>query len=179
MLKTLFLSLLMTSAQAQGVATSAHSFVFNQLESGQLPLDLFKGKVLLIVNTASQCGFTKQYAGLEKLYETYQNRGLVVIGVPSNDFGEQEPGNAQQIKTFCETNFGITFPLTAKEHVIGEDAHPFYKWANNQVGWVGSPKWNFHKYLIGKHGQLIDWFSSITDPSNPRLTRAIDAALAE
>lgn len=144
-----------------------------------LPLSSFRGKVLLVVNTASKCGFTPQYASLEKLYETYKDQGLIVLGVPSNDFASQEPGTDQQINNFCQVNYGVTFPMTSKEIVSGKNAHPFYLWAKQNSGFGTSPKWNFHKYLINRKGELIDYFYSTTSPDSPRFTKAIEQALSE
>lgn len=172
--------LLMFSIFSSGVqAGTSYDFSFKTL-SGQEPLALsqYKGKVLLIVNTASQCGFTKQYADLEKLYQTYKDRGLVIIGVPSNDFGGQEPGNNQEIAKFCQVNFGVTFPMTAKEIVSGDKAHPFYLWAKKSLGFGTAPKWNFHKYLIDRNGKLVDYFNSTTSPDAPRVHEAIEKLLA-
>ena len=135
----------------------------------------FRGKAVLLVNTASYCGFTKQYDGLQALWENYRNRGLVVLGVPSNDFGGQEPGNKGQIKEFCEVNFAIDFPMSDKLTVRGDAAHPLYKWLKAETG--QAPKWNFHKFLIAPDGQPIVDFSSLTKPQSPRLIRAIEAAL--
>ena len=158
---------------------TAYDFSFQKLEEeGGLPLKQFTGKVLLIVNTASQCGFTPQYDGLEKLYEKYKEKGLVIIGVPSNDFGAQEPGSAQEIAHFCKINYGVTFPMAAKEVVSGDEAHPFYLWAKEVLGFGTAPKWNFHKYLIDRHGKLIDYFNSTTAPDANRIKEAIEQALA-
>ena len=159
---------------------TAYNFSFQKLrEDGELPLRQFEGKVLLIVNTASNCGFTPQYDGLEKLYQTYQDKGLIIIGVPSNDFGGQEPGTSQEIADFCRINYGVTFPMAEKEIVTGRDAHPFYIWARETLGFGTAPKWNFHKYLINRHGELIDYFNSTTSPDNDRIKSAIERALAE
>lgn len=169
---------LMTSSPAQAV--SAHDFAFTTLIGNQpLPLAQFKGKVLLVVNTASECGFTPQYKGLEALYRRYKDRGLVVIGVPSNDFGAQEPGSSETIADFCRLNYGVSFPMAAKVHVKGEDAHPFYQWARERFGLMGAPKWNFHKYLVAPDGRLVDYFHSTTTPESPRLVQAIEALLRE
>ena len=113
---------------------NAFSFAFESIEGQPMPLDQYQGKALLVVNTASLCGFTPQYEGLQSLWEEYKDKGLVVIGVPSNNFGKQEPEGEEKIKDFCETNFGIDFPMTSKEDVKGENAHPFYEWANSQSG---------------------------------------------
>lgn len=139
--------------QPNATMVNAYSFSFHALQGNdELPLADYKGKVLLIVNTASQCGFTPQYEGLEKLYQTYKDRGLVIVGVPSNDFGSQEPGSSEQIAHFCKLNYGVSFPMASKEIVSGDLAHPFYRWARREKGFIGAPKWNFHKYLINRQG---------------------------
>jgi glutathione peroxidase len=159
---------------------NAYEYSFTTL-TGQhaLPLSSFQGKVVMVVNTASRCGFTKQYAGLEHLYKEYQSRGFVIIGVPSNDFGHQEPGTEQDIAQFCQLNYGVSFPMTTKESVYGKHAHPFYRWAKQQLGFGTAPKWNFHKYLINRHGELIDYFNSTTSPDATRVIKAIEQALNE
>ena len=157
---------------------SAYDFSFKPLVGdGALPLAQFSGKVLLIVNTASKCGFTPQYADLETLYQTYKDRGLVIIGVPCDDFAHQEPGSSDTIAEFCQLNYGVTFPMTQKEHVKGNDAHPFYQWAKKTLGLGTAPKWNFHKYLVNKNGQLVDYFNSTTNPLNERVKLAIEKCL--
>jgi len=158
---------------------SFHDFDFTAIEGGPLPAKSFEGKAVLVVNTASFCGFTKQYEALQSVWSRYRDRGLVVLGVPSNDFGSQEPGKADEIKDFCETTFNVDFPLTSKEHVKGDNAHPFYKWAKTQVGVLGSPKWNFHKYLIAPDGTLTDWFSTPTAPDSAKIIKAIEAVLPQ
>jgi glutathione peroxidase len=161
-------------------AESAYDFSFKTLMGNKdLPLKDYQGKVLLVVNTASQCGFTKQYEGLEKLYREYEKQGLVIIGVPSNDFGNQEPGTGEEIANFCKINYGVTFPMTAKVAVSGKDADPFYVWAKQTLGFGTAPKWNFHKYLINREGQLIDYFNSTTAPDSPKVKKAIEKALAQ
>jgi glutathione peroxidase len=159
---------------------SAYDFSFSRLQSDELlRLSDYKGKVLIVVNTASECGFTKQYKELEELYKKYKDLGLVLIGVPSNDFGGQEPGTSEQIASFCQLNFGVTFPLTKKEHVSGKDAHPFYIWAKNNLGALAAPKWNFHKYVIDRKGSLVDYFFSTTSVENSRFIERIEKLLAE
>jgi glutathione peroxidase len=145
---------------------------------GPLPTADYKGSVILLVNTASQCGFTGQYAGLEALWRRYKDQGLIVLGVPSNDFGGQEPGSNAEIKRFCEATFDVTFPLADKQIVSGPNAHALYRWAAAQTGTLGTPNWNFHKILIGRDGRVIDWFSA-AGGIGPKLDRAIEAALAE
>src|SRR3546814_896623 len=126
----------------------------------------FKGQVVLVVNTASRCGLTPQYRELQGLWERYKARGLVVLGVPCNDFGAQEPGTAEEIVSFCQVNYDIDFPLTSKQSVIGADAHPFYKWVAEVAGEDALPKWNFHKYLIGPNGDLVQVFGSKVPPED-------------
>ncbi len=169
-----------TSHAGEARAGSAYDYSFNVLGGNQpLPLAQFRGKVLLVVNTASECGFTPQYKGLEALYDKYRERGLVVIGVPSNDFGGQEPGNDAKIANFCEVNYGVSFPMAAKVRVKGDNAHPFYQWARERFGLAGAPKWNFHKYLVDRNGGLADYFHSTTEPESPRVLKAIEALLAK
>ena len=141
------------------------------------PMAQFIGRAVLVVNTASACGLTPQYKGLEALWRSYKDQGLVVLGVPCNDFGAQEPGSEGEIKTFCETHFGIDFPMTSKEHVIGGSAHPFYQWAAKELGEGGTPRWNFHKYLIGRDGSLAGNFGSRTEPQAAEVTAAVETAL--
>ncbi|MGL4965773.1 MAG: glutathione peroxidase [Inquilinus sp.] len=148
-----------------------------KLEGGAFAPDAFAGKVVLVVNTASFCGFTKQYAGLEALWTRHRDGGFVLLGVPSNDFGAQEPGSSGEIAEFCETTFGIDFPMLAKQPVVGADAHPLYRWAAQQDA-AAVPKWNFHKLLIGRDGTLLAAFPSGAEPTGPEVTKAVDAALA-
>ena len=158
--------------------TTAHDFSFTAIDGKLLPLTQFAGKIVLVVNTASECGSTPQYEGLEQLWRENKDKGLVVLGVPCNDFGGQEPGTEAQIATFCEANYGVTFPLAAKAHVKGKNAHPFYQWAGEQAGLLGRPKWNFHKYLIGRDGRFLGWFSTQAKPTGPKITKALEQALA-
>ncbi|SLN28126.1 glutathione peroxidase [Oceanibacterium hippocampi] len=155
----------------------AHAYHFSAIDGGELPLGQFAGKVMLIVNTASFCGYTPQYRALQALYDRFRDRGLVVIGVPSNDFGGQEPGDAGTIKTFCETTYGIDFPLAGKSRVRGGEAHPFYRWAAAELGGEAAPRWNFHKYLVAPDGSLVRAFATAVEPDDPSLVRAIEALL--
>jgi len=157
--------------------SSAHEYVFNAIDGQPLPLTSFRDKVVLVVNTASKCGLTPQYDGLEKLYSDYKDRGLVVLGVPCNQFMGQEPGTEQDIQTFCSTTFGIDFPMTSKVEVKGEGAHPFYKWAEQELGEPAVPVWNFHKILIGKSGEALQAFGPRTEPQDAAITAAIEKAL--
>ncbi|CAA7612710.1 glutathione peroxidase [Magnetospirillum sp. SS-4] len=135
------------------------------------------GKVVLVVNTASQCGFTPQYKGLQALWREYRDKGVVILGIPSNDFGAQEPASNAEVAKFCEINYGVDFPLMAKQVVSGKDAHPLYRWAAERTGPLGVPRWNFHKLLIGSDGRLLDWFASTTAPDSAKLRAALDKAV--
>jgi glutathione peroxidase len=157
---------------------SATDFEFTAIDGRKMPLKQFAGRPILLVNVASACGFTPQYAGLQELHEKWGDRGLVVLGVPSNDFGAQEPGDESQIRSFCETSFGVGFPMTAKQKVIGGDAHPLYRWIVAELGEGAAPKWNFHKYLIGKDGELRDAWPSRVAPMSREVLGAVEAALA-
>ena len=152
-------------------------FNIKDINEVTLALDKFKNKTVLLVNVASNCGFTKQYSELQELYDKYSEKGLVVLGVPSNQFGGQEPGSNDEIKDFCETNFNITFPITTKIDVKGENAHPIYLWAKENYGNGAVPKWNFHKILINKQGKIEDTYSSFTKPMSKKLTSKIEEIL--
>ena len=181
MLAVLTLALLMPvlAVQAKERDMSLYDFEFSAIDGGHLPLDQYRGQAVLLVNTASFCGFTKQYADLQEIWQAYRDEGLVVLGVPSNDFGGQEPGSAEEIKDFCETNFDIGFPLTAKAKVIGPDAHPLYRWIAGELGEGGQPRWNFHKYLFDKTGALAGAWPSRVRPVDAEIRQAVDKALSE
>jgi glutathione peroxidase len=163
---------------AESQTGSAHDFSFSAIDGEKLNLSDYRGKVVLVVNTASFCGYTPQYDGLQTLWERYRDKGLVVLGVPSNDFGGQEPKSEGEILGFCQGKYGVSFPLTAKMTVRGTDAHPFYRWAGQVLGDEAKPKWNFHKYLVSADGRLVGWFSTPTKPLSPQVTQAIDAEIA-
>jgi glutathione peroxidase len=152
-----------------------YDLTVNTLDGKPQPLSAYKGKVVLVVNTASECGFTPQYAGLEKLYEELSPKGLVILGFPSNDFGAQEPGTSQQIATFCKKNYGVTFPMFEKVKVKGEGVAPLYA----LLGANDPPKWNFHKYLVSKDGRLLKSFPSKVPPDSKELRDAIETALKQ
>ena len=149
----------------------------NSISGDALNLSKLKGKTILLVNVASNCGFTKQYDDLQNLYESYKNKGLVVIGMPSNQFGGQEPGSEKEIKNFCETNFNITFQMTSKYDVKGDNAHPIYIWAKETFGKSTVPKWNFHKILINKEGKVEDTFASFTNPMSKKIINKLEEIL--
>lgn len=156
---------------------NAYQFSFTSIDNKKINLSEFKGKVILVVNTASKCGFTPQYEGLQILHEKYKDKGLAIIAVPSSDFANQEFNQISQVKEFTDKEFNITFPLTTIEKVKGKEAHPFYLWANSQSGFIGYPKWNFHKYLIDRNGNFADWFSSPTKPQSPKIINKIEELL--
>ena len=151
----------------------AYDYTFNNIDGNKIELKDYKNKVILVVNVASRCGYTSQYEGLQKIWTNYEKKNLVVIGVPTNNF-KQEPGSNKEIKNFCETNFGIDFPMTEKIDVIGKNAHPFYKWAKDNHGIGAIPKWNFHKIIIGKNGKIVDTFASFTKPTSSKFIRVIE-----
>ncbi|MDX2265940.1 MAG: glutathione peroxidase [Hyphomicrobiales bacterium] len=162
-------------AQAEG---RAFGFAFEAIDGRPMALSDFAGKVLLVVNTASFCGFTSQYEGLQALYQTYKDRGLVVIGVPSQDF-HQEAKTEAEVADFCKGAFGVTFPLTKIYSVKGAQAHPFYRWANETAGEKGAVRWNFHKFLVAADGRLAAYFPTSLNPTSPKVTAAIEAELAK
>ena len=159
--------------------TSAYDFSFSTIQGKPYALADLKGRPLLVVNTASKCGFTPQYKALEALWTANREAGLVIIGVPSNDFGGQEPGSNTEISGFCELNYGVDFPMMSKEHVKGPDAHPFFKWAEAQAGYLARPRWNFFKYLVNRQGQLQQWFSSVTAPDAKKFTAEVHKLLEQ
>ena len=161
------------SKVASGSSTNAYDYEFKSIDGDKIKLSDYKGKVIVVVNVASRCGYTPQYEGLQSLWSNYKNKDVIVLGVPTNNF-RQEPGSNKEIKDFCESNFGITFPMTEKISVIGSNSHPFYKWAKEDYGIGAIPKWNFHKIIIGKEGKIVDTFSSITKPSSKKFLKVIE-----
>ncbi len=151
-----------------------HSLQAQRLSGANESLAAYQGKVVLVVNVASECGYTPQYAGLEKLYEAYKDKGFVILGFPCNQFGGQEPGGAEQIQSFCTKNYGVSFPLFAKVDVKGAQQSPVYAFLSTGVG---EPKWNFHKYLVGKDGKVIQAYGSAVEPLGAELKAAVEAAL--
>jgi glutathione peroxidase len=168
---------LLGAASGQSAPRSMHDFAFTSIDGEPLPMRAFAGRAVLVVNTASFCGFTYQYAALQSVWETYRERGLVVLGVPSNDFGGQEPGTAAEIKDFCEVNFAVDFPLTEKQVVKGPDAHPFFKEIVATLGAGAAPRWNFHKYLVTPDGRLAGAWPSRVEPAAREITAAIEEVL--
>jgi glutathione peroxidase len=174
-MKNIFTSLLLLSNVLIGSAQSIYDSKINTIDGVSIDFNDFKGKYILFVNVASKCGFTKQYAQLEELYQAYKN-DLVVIGLPCNQFGGQEPGNAQKIKSFCTENFGVSFIITEKINTKGPELHPIYAWLTDKKinGKINSTvKWNFQKYLLNKEGKLIDYFNSTTSPMSSKITKQL------
>jgi glutathione peroxidase len=167
-----------TLAQAAVSRITAYAFSFPALSGPDIRLADYAGRPLLVVNTASLCGFTPQYAGLQELWTQFQDRGLMMIGVPSNDFGGQEPGGAAEIAETAQHQYGVTFPIAAKAVVKGPDAHPFFKWAA-EARPKDVPRWNFHKYLVGRDGYIAEVFASTVEPTDTRIKTAVGRALLE
>jgi len=153
-----------------------YDFSFEDIDGNSVDLNKFKGKPIFMVNTASRCGFTPQYAGLQKIYDRYKDDGFVVLGVPSDDFN-QELSSDDDVKKFCEIRYGVNFPLTSIQKIKGESAHPLYKWITNNISVIGQPRWNFHKFLISKDGKVLNWFSSMTSPTSEGLLKQLEQAL--
>ena len=165
-------------AQAAMSRITAYAFSFPALDGGDIRLGDYTGRPLMVVNTASLCGFTPQYAGLQELWAQFHDRGLMIVGVPSNDFGGQEPGGPKEIAETAQHQYGVTFPIAAKAVVKGPGAHPFYKWAAD-IRPKEVPRWNFHKYLIGRDGYIAEVFPETVEPLDTRLKTAIARTLAE
>ena len=163
-------------AAAGSGATSAHAFTFTAIEGGELDLARFDGRPILLVNTASRCGYTDQYADLETLWDRYKDRGLVVLAVPSNDF-RQELASEEAVKNFCETTFDVSFPMTGISHVRGQQAHPLYQWLGRELGRDGQPRWNFHKVLIAPDGQPVAGWPSGVRPTDGKIVNRIERLL--
>ena len=164
----------LSNVNTREIPGSAYDFTFVDIDGKNFPLSQFKGKPLLIFNSASKCGFTSQYTGIQKIHENYKNKGLIVIGVPSDNF-HQEPGNEEDIKKFCMVNFNISFDLTKKNNVVGSEVHPFFEWLDKNYN--AKPKWNFYKFVINKDGKLENHFSSMIVPSSVKLISALDKVI--
>jgi glutathione peroxidase len=176
MKKKIILLIIMFSFFSNANAKSnllATSFSFNGIDGNVIDLSEYKDKIIIVVNVASRCGFTNQYEDLQTVWTNYKSKDLIVVGVPSDNF-RQEPSSNKEIKDFCETTFGVDFPMTEKTNVIGKNAHPFFLWAKENYGMSAIPKWNFHKIIVGKDGKVIDTFSSITKPTSKKFIRSIE-----
>jgi len=159
---------------------SMHDFTVQSIDFSEMPLSQFAGKTVLIVNTASYCGYTPQYKGLQKLWSTYRDKGLVVLGVPANDFGDQEPGSEKNIKNFCKVNFQVDFPMTKKMVVKGgPDNAPLYEWLAGELGEESRPVWNFHKYLVNAKGEAVAFFPTKMKPNSDTIVAAVEKLLVD
>lgn len=157
---------------------NAYNFEFDSLTHGKVSLKDYTGRLILIVNTASLCSFTKQYAQIQQLWLQYHDKRLVIIAVPCNDFGKQEPLNNEEIVAFCRINFSASYIITKKVMIKGATPHPFFDWVNTELGWFAKPRWNFYKYLIGINGELIDWFTPLTSPIHEKILKIINNNLS-
>jgi glutathione peroxidase len=180
-MRTLLLALLLCGTVAMAGEKSIYDYTMNSIDGESASLSKYQGKVVLLVNVASRCGFTPQYTALEKVYEKYKDRGFVIVGIPANNFGGQEPGSNQEIKTFCSTKYSVTFPMMAKVSVKGRDKTPLYQFltdksANPQIG--GEIQWNFTKFLIGADGHPVARFEPDVTPDSPQVTAAIEKEIA-
>ncbi len=164
---------------ADASSNTAYQFQFAGLWTEHVPLTAFEGEVVMIVNTASRCGYTPQYQSLQTIYNDYHGQGFEVLGVPSPNFRNQELGTEEEIQEFCTLNYGVTFPMAGRTDVIGEERHPFYQWAEGQIGESAVPRWNFHKILVGRDGRVIAAFPTATDPASDEVRAAITAALTQ
>ncbi len=168
----------MSTATANPNAKSVHEFSLKNIDGQEVKLDAYKGKVALLVNVASRCGYTPQYEGLQAIYNKYKEQGLVVLGFPANNFGSQEPGTNEEIKSFCSLTYNVTFPMFAKISVKGDDIHPLYQFlTSTEAGFSGDVKWNFGKFLVDKNGKVIARFESGDAPESSKVTQAIEQAL--
>jgi glutathione peroxidase len=167
------------SANAKNIlAEDIYNYSFDKVDGkGKIDLKNYKGKLIIVVNTASLCGFTKQYASLQNLWAKYRDQGLVIIGVPSNNFGNQEPGGNTEIQNFCTAKFAITFPLAAKIDIKGDNAHPFFVRTRAEFGKISGPSWNFYKYIISPEGKLIAWYTSLVNPESKKFVSMIEENL--
>lgn len=175
------ISLLFLGAALIGAQKNVFDYTLSTIDGQPAPLSAYKGKVVMLVNVASRCGFTPQYTALEAIYEKYKDRGFVIVGIPANNFGAQEPGTNQEIKTFCQSKYNVTFPMMSKVSVKGDDKTPLYQYltdksANPKMG--GEIQWNFTKFLVGPNGQVIARFEPKLTPDSPEVTSAIESALA-
>lgn len=181
-MKKLFVLLLLLGTTLMATEKTIYNFTLNSIDDQPTPLSSLKGKIVLLVNVASRCGYTPQYTALESIYEKYKGRGFVIVGIPANNFGGQEPGTNQEIKTFCTAKYHVTFPMMAKVSVKGDDITPLYQFLtdkNAHPDTGGEIGWNFTKFLVGPDGKVIARFDSKVEPDSPQVTSAIEKALAD
>ena len=182
MVKLLCFAFFFVAAVTMAADKNIYSFTLNSIDGQPSPLSAYKGKVVLLVNVASRCGFTPQYTALEAIYEKYKDRGFVIVGIPANNFGSQEPGTNQEIKTFCSSKYNVTFPMMAKVSVKGDDQTPLYTYLtakDTDPDHAGDIKWNFTKFLVGRDGKIVARFEPATKPDSPEVAAAVEAALSK
>ena len=170
----IYMIIIIGVSMTSNLNANVYQFNFKSIDGKEINLSDFKGKPIFIVNTASLCGFTNQYRDIESLHQKYKKDGLIIIGIPSNDFGNQELSSNKKVKEFCNVNFNISFSLTEITNIKGESGHPFFKWIKKEAGFLAFPKWNFYKYLINNEGLLVKWYASTTRPSSTKVTTEID-----
>ncbi len=175
----IYIMIVIGASMISEVKATVYQFNFNSIDGKEINLSEFKGKPIFIVNTASLCGFTYQYSDIETLHQKYKKDGLIIIGIPSNDFGNQELSSNQKVKEFCNVNFNVSFMLTEITNIKGEKGHAFFKWVKKEAGFLAFPKWNFYKYLINKEGFLVKWYASTTRPNSKRVTSDINEIILE
>ena len=170
----IYIIIIIGVCMTSNVRANVYQFIFNSIDGKEINLNDFKGKPIFIVNTASLCGFTYQYKDIEALHQKYKKSGLIIIGIPSNDFGNQELSSNEKVKKFCTINFDVSFILTEITDIKGKKGHPFFKWVKEEAGFLAFPKWNFYKYLINKEGILVRWYASTTRPNSKKVTTDLD-----
>ena len=177
--KSFFLTIIIGILMINQVTANVYEFKFTSIDGKIIKLSDFKGKPLVIINTASLCGFTNQYSDIERLFKNYANKDLTVIAVPSYDFRTQELSSHKQVKDFCTTNFNVSFLLTEITNIKGKNGHPFFNWVKKEAGFLAFPKWNFYKYLINREGELVSWYASITKPTDRKIIKNIEKLILD
>ena len=177
--KILFFIIIIGILMINKVNANVYEFNFISIDGKMIKLGDFKGKPLVVINTASLCGFTSQYGDIEKLFQNYADKGLTIIAVPSNDFGNQELSSNKKVKEFCTINFNTSFILTEITNIKGEKGHPFFNWVKKEAGFLAFPKWNFYKYLINREGKIVSWYGSVTKPTDVKVIKNIEKIISE
>ena len=177
--KSLFLTIIIGILMIKQVTANVYEFKFTSIDGEIIKLSDFKGKPLVIINTASLCGFTNQYSDIEQLFKNYADKDLTIIAVPSNDFGNQELSSNKEVKDFCTTNFNVSFLLTEITNIKGKNGHPFFNWVKKEAGFLAFPKWNFYKYLIDRDGKLDSWYASVTKPASTKIVTNIEKMILD
>ena len=177
--KSFFLTIIIGILMINQVTANVYEFKFTSIDGKIIKLSDFKGKPIVIINTASLCGFTNQYSDIEQLFKNYADKDLTIIAVPSNDFGNQELSSNKEVKDFCTTNFNVSFLLTEITNIKGKNGHPFFNWVKKEAGFLAFPKWNFYKYLIDRNGKLVSWYASVTKPTSTKIITNIEKIILD